>query len=57
MFVVTEVIPDERTKTMSQSEWDALFFDLVYSDVNVTEEQSMEDYAFNYELADNGLMS
>lgn len=42
---------------MSQAEIDRDFFSLVYDDFSVIEEGTMEDHAFNYDLADNGLMS
>lgn len=42
---------------MLQAEIDRDFFDLVYSDFSVIDEGTMEDHAFNYVLADNGLMS
>lgn len=60
MFVVTEVIPGRKDKrTMLQSEYDALFFDLVYGGVSVTEEKSMENGTFNHLwlLAENDLVS
>jgi hypothetical protein len=42
---------------MLQSEYDALFFDQVYTDVSVKNELDMEGFALNYVLAEYGMMS